>query len=277
MPEHAGRFGPVVAALTWQDGSQVGELVAQHAENQASGTPVTGTPDGVAGASERGAPDDEAAEDPAESDPSSPPGTDDATDPGADGTATDEAPGVAPDTEATPDGSPGASEDDTATGGTDGDDGAGGGEDATGPEPESGDVVVRPRAVTPTPEPGGPTAEATAVADLTNAERAEAGCDPLVVDERLTAAAQLHSEDMLAQDYFDHTSLDGRSPWDRAKAQGYANPSGENIAKGQATAADVVRAWMDSPGHRANILNCDFREIGVGYADRVWTQLFGWG
>ncbi|WP_141390859.1 CAP domain-containing protein, partial [Cellulosimicrobium cellulans] len=127
------------------------------------------------------------------------------------------------------------------------------------------------------PGPGAISAEGAAVVERTNAERAAAGCGPLVVDERLTAAAQLHSEDMLAQGYFDHTSLDGRSPWDRAKAQGYANPGAENIAKGQATAEDVVRAWMDSPGHRANILDCDLREIGVGHADRVWTQLFGWG
>uniref|UniRef100_UPI001C0C1835 CAP domain-containing protein n=1 Tax=Cellulosimicrobium cellulans TaxID=1710 RepID=UPI001C0C1835 len=125
--------------------------------------------------------------------------------------------------------------------------------------------------------PSGPSAEVTAVVELTNAERAAAGCAPLVLDARLTAAAQLHSEDMLAQGYFDHTSLDGRSPWDRAKAQGYANPSGENIAKGQRTAEEVVRAWMDSPGHRANILSCDSTEIGVGYAGGVWTQLFGRG
>ncbi|MBD8078738.1 CAP domain-containing protein [Cellulosimicrobium arenosum] len=122
-------------------------------------------------------------------------------------------------------------------------------------------------------EPGG----AAAVVELTNAERAAAGCGPLAVDERLTAAARLHSEDMVERDYFDHTSLDGRSPWDRAKAQGYADPSGENIAAGQRTAEEVVRAWMDSPGHRANILHCGFQDLGVGYQDGVWTQLFGWG
>ncbi len=117
----------------------------------------------------------------------------------------------------------------------------------------------------------------SAVVDLTNAERAAAGCPPVAFDARLTAAAQLHSEDMVAQDYFSHQSLDGRSPWDRAKAQRYPNPGAENIAKGQASAEDVMRAWMDSPGHRANILNCDLREIGVGVADRTWTQVFGWG
>src|SRR6478735_6497592 len=166
------------------------------------------------------------------------------------------------------------------------------------PEPEATDDAPAPDAApetddapegTPTPAPslaaaatpdvatGALSAPGAAVVELTNVERAAAGCAPLVVDERLTAAAQLHSEDMLAQGYFDHTSLDGRSPWDRAKAQGYENPGAENIAKGQATAEDVVRAWMDSPGHRANILNCDLQEIGVGHADRVWTQLFGWG
>ncbi|MCF4120388.1 CAP domain-containing protein [Antribacter sp. KLBMP9083] len=151
-------------------------------------------------------------------------------------------------------------------------------------------VIVVPAEPSASPEPsasasaaaaeGGPevlTPEAAAVVELTNAERAAAGCPALTVDERLTAAARLHSEDMVAQGYFDHTSLDGRTPWDRAKAQGYTNPSGENIAAGQPDAEAVVRAWMDSPGHRENILNCDFREIGVGEVDQVWTQLFGWG
>uniref|UniRef100_UPI0013D4B178 CAP domain-containing protein n=1 Tax=Cellulosimicrobium sp. SL-1 TaxID=2699423 RepID=UPI0013D4B178 len=125
--------------------------------------------------------------------------------------------------------------------------------------------------------PGAITAEGAAVVELTNAERAAAGCEPLAVDDRLTAAAQLHSEDMDAQGYMDHTSLDGRSPWDRAHAQGYPNPGAENVAKGYRTAQDVVRGWMDSPGHRANILNCGLREIGVGHANGAWTQVFGWG
>ena len=75
----------------------------------------------------------------------------------------------------------------------------------------------------------------------------------------------------------DHTSRDGRSPGARAHAQGYPNPGAENVAKGYRTAQDVVRGWMDSPGHRANILDCGLREIGVGHASGAWTQGFGWG
>ena len=114
------------------------------------------------------------------------------------------------------------------------------------------------------------------VVDLTNAERAKAGCPALQVDPRLTAAAQLHSEDMAANNYFSHTSLDGRSFVDRIRAQGYPSPGAENIAKGYRTAAAVMAGWMGSDGHRRNILNCSLRAIGVGLAPgNVWTQDFG--
>jgi uncharacterized protein YkwD len=88
---------------------------------------------------------------------------------------------------------------------------------------------------------------------------------------------------MAVNGYFDHTSPDGRSPFDRMRAAGYAgNLMGENIAAGQPTPAAVMDAWMHSPGHRANILNCQFTEIGVGVSSRAgspyriyWTQDFG--
>lgn len=110
---------------------------------------------------------------------------------------------------------------------------------------------------------------------LVNEERATAGCPPVHADDRLTAAAQLHSEDMDRNNYMSHTSLDGRSPADRARAQGYHAWSGENVAKGQRTAEQVMRDWMNSPGHRQNILNCDNRALGVGEANGAWTQMFG--
>ncbi|MFI9819768.1 sigma-70 family RNA polymerase sigma factor [Streptomyces sp. NPDC052013] len=121
---------------------------------------------------------------------------------------------------------------------------------------------------------GTPAAQVLA---LTNAERGKAGCGPVTADNRLARAAQLHSEDMSANDYFDHTGQDGRSFADRAKAQGYQNPGAENIARGQSSAASVMDAWMNSPGHRANILNCDLRTMGVGVTtnDWTWTQVFG--
>lgn len=129
-------------------------------------------------------------------------------------------------------------------------------------------------------EAPGASDPASAVVALTNAERAKAGCRPLRVDKRLATAARAHSADMAAHGYFDHDSLDGASPWTRMLDAGYPAPGAENIAKGYATAAAVVGGWMDSPGHRANILDCGLRAIGVGMAagpgGRLWTQDFGW-
>ena len=138
------------------------------------------------------------------------------------------------------------------------------------------------------PAPAAPTrtrsevelAEAKAF-ELTNAERAANGCPALAADDRLAAAARAHSADMAAQDYFDHVSQDGRSFVDRVKAAGYPAPGAENIAAGQRTAEAVIKGWMDSPGHRANILNCKLKTLGVGMARGgsygiYWTQNFGW-
>ena len=118
---------------------------------------------------------------------------------------------------------------------------------------------------------------------LVNVERTAEGLGPLSYDANLTSAARGHSQDMGLNDYFNHTSQDGRSPGDRITAAGYSwNTYGENIAAGQSTPATVVAGWMNSPGHRANILNPDFCDIGVGYAyvasstyGHYWTQNFG--
>lgn len=97
------------------------------------------------------------------------------------------------------------------------------------------------------------------VVALTNAERGSAGLRPLAGDPRLTTAAQAHSDDMVARGFYSHTGLDGRQPRDRAVAAGCTHRGiGENIACGQRSPAEVVRGWMDSPGHRANILKPDF-------------------
>ncbi len=117
--------------------------------------------------------------------------------------------------------------------------------------------------------------EGQEVLDLVNSERAKVGCSPVQAQAQLTAAAQKHSEDMAAQHYFSHNSLDGRSPWDRIRAEGYTySQAGENIATGYSTAAAVMNGWMNSSGHRENILNCNFTEIGIGYDQRYWTQDF---
>ncbi|MFI0353170.1 CAP domain-containing protein [Actinomadura sp. 9N407] len=118
------------------------------------------------------------------------------------------------------------------------------------------------------------------VVSLTNAERAKHGCRPLTLDGRLQNAAQRHSADMAARGFFSHTSPEGKSPGDRITAAGYRwSTYGENIAAGQPTPSSVVSAWMKSPGHRANILNCSFRHIGIGLARKGgtpnWTQVFG--
>ncbi|MGW3318364.1 sigma-70 family RNA polymerase sigma factor [Streptomyces fungicidicus] len=130
------------------------------------------------------------------------------------------------------------------------------------------------------PQPSAPAAEGPAaeVLSLTNTERAKAGCGPVKSDDRLARAAQLHSEDMSANDYFSHTGQNGSSFVDRAKAQGHPSPGAENIARGQSSAASVMDAWMNSPGHRANILNCSLTSLGVGVteSDWTWTQVFGY-
>jgi uncharacterized protein YkwD len=118
------------------------------------------------------------------------------------------------------------------------------------------------------------------VVALTNDQRAAHGCPTLRDDPRLRAAAIGHSVDMRARDYFAHSTPDGVTPWARIEARGYPDPSAENIAMGQATAQEVVDAWMNSPGHRANILNCASHAIGVGVqfgpGGPWWTQDFGY-
>lgn len=129
--------------------------------------------------------------------------------------------------------------------------------------------------------PAGLARTVTDVVDRTNRERARAGLPPLAVDSLLVTAAQAHSADMVARDFYSHTAPDGSRPWDRATAAGSAcRTIGENIACGQRSAAEVVEGWMNSPGHRANILEPGFTHIGVGFAGggragTYWTQLFG--
>jgi uncharacterized protein YkwD len=145
----------------------------------------------------------------------------------------------------------------------------------TSPPPEV--PARRVPAAQPVPAAGG----AAQVVSLTNAERSKAGCPALTVDRRLTAAAQAHSVDMAVRGYFDHDSPDGRTPFQRIGDAGYPfSIAAENIAAGQRTAPDVLTGWMNSAGHRANILNCALTQIGVGYATggsygTYWTQDFG--
>jgi uncharacterized protein YkwD len=132
----------------------------------------------------------------------------------------------------------------------------------------------------PAPEP------VLQVVDETNFYRSQYGCPPLTLNQQLVSAAQGHSDDMALNDFFSHTGSDGSSPWQRINSTGYDyTQAAENIAAGHNTAQAVVQGWMNSDGHRANILNCALQELGVGYynlADDAgavnyhyyWTQVF---
>ncbi|MFI8193305.1 CAP domain-containing protein [Streptomyces sp. NPDC085946] len=114
--------------------------------------------------------------------------------------------------------------------------------------------------------------------ELVNAERGKAGCSPVTLNATLTKAAQAHSEDMAAHRNMSHTGSDGSAPGDRITRAGYNwSTYGENVAYGYAAPEQVMAGWMASPGHKANILNCAFKEIGVGLAQPgdYWTQDFG--
>ncbi|MEV6025135.1 CAP domain-containing protein [Streptomyces sp. NPDC052036] len=137
----------------------------------------------------------------------------------------------------------------------------------------------KPKTHVPPPQSAA-SSTTTAVLDLVNQERAKAGCTPVTASNELAKLAQAFSDDMATRNFFDHTDPDGKDPWDRAAVLGITDLGGENIARGQTTAQDVMDAWMNSPGHRANILNCDFKTLGVGVHPGTggpwWTQDFGY-
>ena len=115
------------------------------------------------------------------------------------------------------------------------------------------------------------------VVRLVNVYRSNAGLKPLSADAELSYIARLKSQDMCDKKYFSHTSPTYGSPFQMMKDFGVKYRSaGENIAMGQRTPSEVVTAWMNSPGHRANILNSSFTRIGIGYvsAGNYWTQMF---
>ena len=118
------------------------------------------------------------------------------------------------------------------------------------------------------------------VVQLTNQERAKNGLKALTQDWELSRVARYKSVDMRDKNYFSHTSPTYGSPFTMMKNFGISYRSAaENIAAGQTTAQEVVQAWMNSPGHRANILSGNYTHIGVGYAKggsqrHYWTQMF---
>lgn len=106
---------------------------------------------------------------------------------------------------------------------------------------------------------------------------------PLALNTQLNAAAGKHAADMATYNYFSHTGRDGSKPWDRMKREGYVwRYAGENIAAGYTTARAVVDGWLRSPGHCANLMSKNFKDLGVGYAygasstyKHYWVQDFG--
>lgn len=118
------------------------------------------------------------------------------------------------------------------------------------------------------------------VVRLVNVERSKRGLSELSFNTELSNVATLKSQDMINKNYFDHTSPTYGSPFDMMKQFNISyRTAGENIAKGQRTPAEVVNSWMNSPGHRANILNANFTDIGIGVSKSsngtlYWTQMF---
>lgn len=115
------------------------------------------------------------------------------------------------------------------------------------------------------------------VVELTNQERRKQGLADLKIDTELSRVAKTKSKDMQEKNYFSHTSPTYGSPFDMMRDFGISyNAAAENIAQGQRTAEEVVQAWMNSSGHRANILNGNYTHIGVGHDPNgnYWTQMF---
>lgn len=156
----------------------------------------------------------------------------------------------------------------------------------TKPKPEkpapskSAEKKAPPVASVPAQKTSEATAAAAEVLTLVNQERSKVGCSPLTASSSLAELATAFSDDMAARGFFDHVDPSGADPWDRAAKAGITNLGGENIARGQGTAQAVMDAWMNSPGHKANILNCDFKTLGVGVhlgdGGPWWTQDFGY-
>jgi uncharacterized YkwD family protein/spore coat assembly protein SafA len=130
------------------------------------------------------------------------------------------------------------------------------------------------------PEKGEGQTQEEQVAKLVNQERAKYGLKPLKLNWELSRVARYKSQDMIDKRYFSHTSPTYGSPFDMIRNFGISYRSaGENIAAGQKTPQEVMNAWMNSEGHRKNILSSQYTEIGVGYAKggqygHYWTQMF---
>ncbi|MFF4923850.1 sigma-70 family RNA polymerase sigma factor [Kitasatospora sp. NPDC001261] len=148
---------------------------------------------------------------------------------------------------------------------------------AESPTPTATATPTATRTATATPQPN-PERQ---LVDLVNAERARAGCAPLRIDPRLHGSAQKHADDMAIRGFFDHVNPDGVRTEARITAAGYRwSQWGENLDRGPTTPAAVFARWMDGGIHQSNMLDCGFKDIGVGFATNAagtpyWTQDLG--
>jgi uncharacterized protein YkwD len=160
------------------------------------------------------------------------------------------------------------------------------GSDKPKPQPSQTPTTTATQEPPSPPAGGGSTnTQERQVLDLTNAARRQNGCGPLSLVNSLVKAAEGHASDMVRRHYMDHTNPDGKSAFDRMEASGFhGSAMGENIAAGYDTAQRVFAAWMQSDGHRKNILNCNYNKIGIGYdpgqvkpdyGNGSWVQDFG--
>lgn len=155
------------------------------------------------------------------------------------------------------------------------------------PEPPNGEIAVTPDTLSSPsvkPEEGNVSSSIAAIEkkvwELTNQARTEAGIAALQYDEKMADVARAHSADMDARGFFEHNNPDEKTPFDRMKAAGFRySYAAENIAWNQRTPEAVMQSWMNSPGHRANILNENLTHIGIGLhiaenGSYYWTQNF---
>ena len=135
--------------------------------------------------------------------------------------------------------------------------------------------VAPPPASPAGPGPASPDDAVAEFVRLADDARADAGCSrALLWHDGLAAVARAHSDDMRRRDYFDHVNPEGKTPMQRVQAAGIGVTAvAENIALGQPTGQVVFRSWMDSPGHRRNLLNCEYTHHGVGLAGAHWTHV----
>ncbi|MGE7184368.1 CAP domain-containing protein [Peribacillus sp. NPDC006672] len=144
---------------------------------------------------------------------------------------------------------------------------------------QAGQIINLPSTIYTTNQEKGQSVEQQ-VLSLVNEERSKSGLPSLEMDTAVSNIANMKSEDMRDKNYFNHTSPSYGSPFDMMKSFGISYKyAGENIAAGQPSADAVMKSWMNSPGHKANILNKNYTHIGIGHAtggkySHYWTQQF---